>query len=62
MPGRLRNFAKNSVEHLAPSPTSLMPEKLLDPFSESEVLDLFAYLLSRGNASDPMFRPQASSQ
>jgi hypothetical protein len=33
-----------------------MPADLLDPLNEDEVLDLLAYLLSRGNPNDPMFR------
>ena len=38
------------------SPISLMPKDLLKPLNENEVLDLMAYLLSRGNAQDPMFK------
>lgn len=45
-----------SIEAVKPSAVSLMPEKLLAPLNENEVLDLLAYLLSRGDASDPMFR------
>jgi len=41
-------------QHL--SPVSLMPKDLLKPLNQDEVLDLMAYLLSRGNAKDPMFR------
>ena len=39
-----------------PSPVSLMPENLLGTLNENEVLDLLAYLLSRGDPNDPMFR------
>lgn len=48
---------KDDVEELRPSPVSIMPEGLLDPLNQDEVLDLLAYLLSRGNPEDPMFRP-----
>jgi hypothetical protein len=44
------------VEEQHLSATSLMPADLLKPLNESEVLDLFAYLLSRGNPNDPVFR------
>lgn len=44
------------VEAITPSPTSLMPAGLLDALSEREVLDLLAYVLSRGDRSDPRFR------
>jgi hypothetical protein len=35
----------------------LMPKGLLDPLSESEVLDLLAYTLARGNPKDARFQP-----
>ncbi len=38
------------------SPTSLMAGKLIDPLSEAEVLDLLAYLLSKGDANHPAFK------
>ena len=47
---------RKSIEAIKPSTVSLMPEKLLAPLNENEVLDLLAYLLSRGDATDPMFR------
>ncbi|NIL98982.1 MAG: c-type cytochrome [Planctomycetales bacterium] len=50
-------IAKEDIELLEPSRVSLMPDKLLDTLSEKEVLDLVAYLMSRGNAADPMFKP-----
>ncbi|MBW3543272.1 MAG: c-type cytochrome, partial [Planctomycetes bacterium] len=46
---------RQSVDEVIPSKTSLMPKDLLDPLGEEEVLDLVAFLLSRGNPSDPMF-------
>jgi hypothetical protein len=33
-----------------------MPADLLKPLNEDEVLDLLAYLLSRGDEKHPMFR------
>jgi hypothetical protein len=33
-----------------------MPKGLLNPLSESEVLDLLAYTLSRGNRNDSRFK------
>lgn len=47
---------RNDVEEVRPSPVSVMPEELLNTLNPDEVLDLFAYLLSRGNPDDPMFR------
>ena len=47
---------RKEVEEVKPSPTSIMPENLLNPLSKDEVLDLFAYVLSRGDKNDPVFR------
>ena len=37
---------RSDVEHLKESPISLMPENLLDPLTEQQIRDLFAYLQS----------------
>ena len=34
----------------------MMPESLIDTFREDEVLDLVAFLLSRGDPRDAMFK------
>jgi putative heme-binding domain-containing protein len=47
--------AKDDVETVKPSTGSLMPDKLIDPLNESELLDLLAYLLSRGDPKHPVF-------
>lgn len=47
---------KADIEETAPSPVSLMPQDLLKPLNENEVLDLLAYLLSRGDPKHVMFR------
>jgi hypothetical protein len=38
------------------SKVSLMPEGLLDTLKEDEILDLMAYLLSRGDRNSKMFK------
>lgn len=50
---------KEDIESQEPSKISLMPTDLLKPLNENEVLDLMAYLLSRGSPDDPMFRGAA---
>jgi hypothetical protein len=40
-------------EHL--TPISTMPERLLDPLSQNEILDLLAYLISAGDHQHPVF-------
>lgn len=47
---------KEDVEGIKLSNVSLMPEKLLSPLNENEVLDMLAYLLSRGDPNHPMFK------
>ena len=49
-------IARKDVDELAPAKVSIMPEKLLNPLSKDEVRDLFAYILSRGDANDPLFK------
>jgi len=44
---------RREIERLDPSPASLMPEGLLDPLSEDQVRDLFAYLMSRSQVPLP---------
>src|SRR5579883_888274 len=47
---------KEDIAEIKPSNISLMPEKLLNQLNETEVLDLLAYLLSRGDPNHPMFK------
>jgi putative heme-binding domain-containing protein len=48
--------AMADIDAVKPSPVSLMPEKLVDVLSEPEMLDLLAYLMSRGDPKHPMFK------
>jgi hypothetical protein len=41
------------IEELKASPTSLMPEKILDPLEDQEVRDLFAFLQADGPPQAP---------
>jgi putative heme-binding domain-containing protein len=45
-----------AIEEILPARESLMPRGLLDQLNESEVLDLIAYTLSRGDRKDPRFK------
>ena len=47
---------RSDIEEILPSSESLMPKGLLDQLNESEVLDLLAYTLSRGNKNDGRFK------
>jgi putative heme-binding domain-containing protein len=55
-PNDLVNVNKNRVEAIVQSKVSMMPTGLLDTFREDEMLDLVAYLLSRGDRNNQMFR------
>ncbi len=46
----------DQVESIEKSKVSMMPEGLLDTFKEDEICDLIAYLLSRGDRGNKMFR------
>jgi len=47
---------RNDIEEIQPSKTSMMPNGLLDTMNEREVLDLLAFLLSRGERDNAMFQ------
>jgi putative heme-binding domain-containing protein len=47
---------RNKVEEIKPSPVSMMPEGLLNTLNRDEILDLAAYLLSRGDRNNGMFK------
>jgi putative heme-binding domain-containing protein len=53
---KIAEVKKSAVEEVKPSSVSLMPEGLLKQLNDDEVLDLLAYLLSRGDSHNPMFR------
>ncbi|HEY7315715.1 MAG TPA: c-type cytochrome [Gemmataceae bacterium] len=55
-PNGLSNVSRKKVESIEKSKVSMMPEGLLDTFKEDEILDLVAYLLSRGDRSNKMFK------
>ena len=47
---------RKKIEEMVPSKVSIMPADLLKPLNENEVLDLLAYLLSRGDKNHSMFK------
>ena len=46
---------KSEVAEVKPSPVSLMPAKLIDTLNQNEVLDMLAYMLSKGDSGNPYF-------
>ncbi len=49
------NIDRRKIEEQKLSPVSMMPEGLLNSLNRDEVLDLIAYLLSRGDRNNEMF-------
>ncbi|MDX2035627.1 MAG: c-type cytochrome [Isosphaeraceae bacterium] len=48
--------ARTDIDEKKPLDTSLMPKGLFNTLNENEVLDMLAYILSRGDQNDPAFR------
>ncbi len=55
-PGKLTGLKRGQIEAMKPSPSSMMPEGLLDTLSQEEILDLIAYLRSGGDAEHEAFK------
>ncbi len=55
-PNEIESVDRTKVESIEPSKVSMMPEGLLSLLNEDEVLDLIAFLLSRGDANHEMFQ------
>jgi putative heme-binding domain-containing protein len=55
-PSKLVTIKKSDIDERVPAPQSLMPKDLLKQLNQDETLDLLAYLLSRGNHRDGMFK------
>ena len=51
----LTEIPMNEVEHIAPSPLSLMPAGTIFPMNQDELKDLLAYLISAGNRKHKAF-------
>ncbi len=53
------NVNRTKIEETRPSPVSMMPEGLLSTLDKEEILDLVAYLLSRGDREAEAVPPEA---
>ena len=54
---KIVTLEKAALDELTPSKTSIMPKDLLKTLNPTEVLDLLAYLLSRGDPGSSLFQP-----
>jgi len=57
-PNNMVNVKRQDIEEMTKSKISMMPEGLLNTLNEGELLDLMAYLLSRGDRENAMFSSQ----
>ncbi|QDU40327.1 Cytochrome c [Maioricimonas rarisocia] len=57
-PNALVGVDRKQIEEMQPSKTSMMPKGLLNSLNEEEILDLMAYLISRGDRNHPVFQKQ----
>ncbi len=55
-PGNMTNVDRKLIDEMFPSKASMMPNGLLNTLHEDEILDLLAYLLSRGDREHAMFK------
>lgn len=55
-PNDMTSMRTGQIESIAPAKTSLMPSGLLNTFDDEEIRDLMAYLLSRGDRTNEMFK------
>ena len=55
-PNATQAVDRKLVKTMEQSKVSMMPPGLLNTLSDNDILDLMAYLLSKGNKEDPMFK------
>lgn len=55
-PNAIEAIDRKSIEEMGPAKSSMMPNGLLNTLNDEELLDLMAYLLSRGDRNHTMFR------
>jgi putative heme-binding domain-containing protein len=55
-PNAVESVDRREIEEMGPAKTSMMPQGLLNTLNREEVLDLMAFLLSRGDRNNPMFK------
>ena len=60
-PNALTSVDRKLIDIMEPSKVSMMPEELLNTLHLEEVLDLMAYLLSRGNPDSELFARAVST-
>src|SRR5207253_4695839 len=57
-PNKITTVNRNQIDTIGPSKISMMPEGLIDTLQRDEILDLVAYIYSRGERNSKMFRKE----
>ena len=60
-PDKLTTVLREEIEVMKPSSVSLMPSGLLDTYQEEEILDLMAFLKSRGDPQHEVYKSTSTS-
>ena len=55
-PNDFTDVKRSDIQSIEPSKVSMMPEGLLNSLKDDETQDLLAFLLSRGDRRNKMFR------
>mgnify|MGYP001943007021 CR=1 FL=1 len=55
-PGAMTNIKTSDIASSEPTKFSMMPPGLLNMLEDDDILDLLAYILSKGNKDDPLFQ------
>ncbi|WP_367872620.1 c-type cytochrome [Luteolibacter sp. Populi] len=55
-PNAIEQIDRKKIKSMEQSKTSMMPPGLLNTCTDKDILDLLAYLLSKGNKNDPLFK------
>ncbi|HVJ46807.1 MAG TPA: c-type cytochrome, partial [Luteolibacter sp.] len=55
-PDAVTSVNRKRIKSMDQSKTSMMPPALLNTCKDTDILDLLAYLLSKGNKEDPLFK------
>ena len=55
-PGNFTDVKRSDIVKSEPSKNSMMPPSLINSLKQDEILDLVAYLLSRGDQKAKMFK------
>lgn len=54
-PDKVRVLAKDQIEERSVSPVSIMPQGVLNKLTKEEILDLLAFIISKGDRKSPVF-------